>query len=75
MSRKNIRAFYVTIDSIWAPWLNLQTLKNGNRTSLPTDTPFSKHGCDFCGVGRLETKLQTYKLEDYFKKYKNKFIK
>lgn len=75
MSKKEKRLYYTTMDSVYAPELNHNALRRNSRVYLPTDTPFSEYGGDFCGLGRIENKLQTYKLEDYFSLIRNKHIR
>lgn len=76
MSRKEKRLYYTTTDSVWVPELNLNAMKENvtSHTMLPCDKPFSEYGCDYAGAGRLENKMHTYHLEEYFRLIKNKNI-
>lgn len=74
MSKKEKRLYYTTMDSVYAPELNHDALRRNGRVYLPIDTPFSEYGYDFCGLARIENKLQTFHLEDYFRLLKNKNI-
>ena len=76
MSKKEKRLYYTTMDSVWVPELNMHAMRGdtGSHTTLPCDTPFSKYGCDYAGAGRLESRMHTYHLEEYFRLLKNKYI-
>lgn len=76
MSKKEKRLYYTTMDSVWVPELNLNTMRENttSHTMLPGDTPFSEYGCDYTGAGRLQNKMQIFHLEDYFRLLKNKNI-